>query len=167
MESGDGIFLTGRRQRKWAMSPHTLPSGSACLELRGSIIHSLLEWIMLACGVAEALLGLVEPWKSIKEIQQILDKLGWDRPSMPLSLRSLIEPHSLPEWKLRCPSLPPVPGKELGYPCWVQLWGKTSMMLGNPLLTWGNGQIQGMRHGEDQRVREREFENPKSYSNLL
>lgn len=54
-------------------SPHILPSCSACMELRGSIIHSLLEWIMLACGDAGAkegnLPGIMESWKSIEEVQ--------------------------------------------------------------------------------------------------
>lgn len=36
------ISLTGKKQRKWAMLPHTLPSGSAFMTLEGFKVHTPL-----------------------------------------------------------------------------------------------------------------------------
>ena len=128
----------GKRQSNWATSSHTLPSSSGRMVLGGiddSNYSLLIDWIYKpSCKEAflsvEALLGHVGLWKSINKVQWILRELGWDRPSMSLSLKALIRPHSLHEWKPRCSRPLSVPGTECLYLCWVQPQDKTFLTLG-------------------------------------
>lgn len=128
----------GKRQSNWVTSSHTLPSNSARMVLGGtddSKCSLLTNWIYKpSCKEAflsvEALLGHVGLWKSINKVQWILRELDWDRPSMSLSLKALIRPHSLHEWKPRYSRPLLVPGTECWYLCWVQPQDKTFLTLG-------------------------------------
>lgn len=69
-----------RRQRKWATSPHTLPSSNTWMKLGSS--GNSLSYGLVCSSLREALPnegavpGHMETWKSIQELQQIVTELG-------------------------------------------------------------------------------------------
>lgn len=70
----------------------------------------------------------------MEEVQQIPKELGRRQTTYVPSLKALIRPHSLQEWNSRYCSPPPEPSIGHRSPCQAQLWHKTFIMLGNPLL---------------------------------
>lgn len=133
--------------------------------LRGAQVvqgtYSLIDWIILAYGGGGGVLAQwgEPPWthRSL-EIYWEADKRQWDKRSTSLSLKVLIWPHSLKEWKPFCPST----CMECWYPCWVQPWDKLFLMLGNPLLIWRKLINPWERYGQWERSKmKRKLRKPK------
>ena len=125
-----------------------LPSGSTCMASGVQGTHSLTVRIILACREAWPkegdLLGHVGYWKSIEEVQ-VLRELG-----MRQAIHDPVFEGSAGATfttGMKAKTIQSVPRSWYGtlIPMRAQLWDKTFMMLGSPLLIWwkltnpGNG----------------------------
>ena len=99
---GNGISLTSQEVEKMSnitIQPALWQSLHGTRGFQGT--HSLINWIIVSCSVAWPnegnLPGYVGPWKSIKEVEQILKELGMRLAIYAPPLKVLIRPRSLQE----------------------------------------------------------------------